>query len=61
VFGVGAFKDGVAFAAECVSGTSCTQAVSIGAAHVVFKMVGVCRDCSVALCVDPEKAHCIEY
>jgi len=61
VFGVGAFKDGVAFAAECVSGTSCTQAVSIGAAHVVFKMVGVCRDCSMALCVDPEKAHCIEY
>jgi len=29
VFGVGAFKDGVGFAVECVNGTSCTQAVSV--------------------------------
>ena len=60
MFGVGAFKDGVGFAAECVSGTSCTQAVSIEVAHIVFEMVGVCRDCSVALCADPEETHCIE-
>ena len=48
------------FASECVVGTSCTQAVSIEVAHVVFEMVGVCRDCSVALCADPEEVHWIE-
>jgi len=60
VLGLGTFKDGVGFAAECVSGTSCTQAVSIEVALIVFEMVGVCRDCSVALCADPEETHCIE-
>ena len=29
MFRVGTFKDGVGFAAECVSGTSCTQAVLV--------------------------------
>ena len=60
MFGVGAFKDGVGFATECVSGTSCTQAVSVEVAHIVFEMVGVRWDCFVALCADPEEAHCIE-
>ena len=60
MLGVGTFKDGVGFAAECVSGTSCTQAVSTEGAHIVFRVVGVRRDCSVALCADPEEAHCIE-
>ena len=44
MFGVGAFKDGMGFAAECLSGTSCTQAVSIEVAIIVFEMVSVCRD-----------------
>jgi len=56
MFGVGAFKDGMGFAAECLSGTSCTQAVSIEVAIIVFEMGSVCRDCSVAL----EEARCIE-
>ena len=54
------FKDGVGFAVECISGTSCTHAVSVEVAHIVFEMVGVRWDCSVALCAEPEKAHCIE-
>ena len=53
MFEAGTFKDGVGFAAECVSGTSCTQAVSIKVAHIVFEMVSVRWDCSVALCADP--------
>jgi len=60
VFGSGAFKDGVGFATKCVSGTLCRQTVSVEVAHIVFEMVGVRRDCSVALCVDPEEAHYIE-
>ena len=60
MFKIGTFKDGVGFATECVSGTSCSQAVSVEVAHIVFIMVGVRRDCSVALCADPEEAHCIE-
>ena len=60
MFGEGAFKDGEGFAFECVGGTSCTQAVSIEVAHVVFEMLSVCLDCSVALCADLEEAHCIE-
>ena len=43
-----------------VSGTSCSQAVSVEVVHIVFEMVGVRRDCSVALCANPEEAHCIE-
>jgi len=50
VFGVGTFKDDVGFAVECFSGTSCTQEVSIEVAHIVFEIVGVCRDC-LWLCV----------
>jgi len=60
VFREGTFKDGVGFAAECVSGTSCTQAVSVEVAHIVFEIVVVRRDCSVALCAEPGEAHCIE-
>jgi len=60
VFRKGTFKDGVGFAAKCVSGTSCKQAVSVEFAHIVFEMVGVRRGCSVALCAEPEEAHCIE-
>jgi len=60
VIRTGTFKDGMGFATECVSGTLCTQVVSLEVAHIVFEMVGVRRDCSVALCAEPEEAHCIE-
>ena len=60
MFREGTFKDGLGFAAECVSGTSCPQAVSVEVVHIVFEMVGVRRDCSVALCAEPEEAHCIK-
>jgi len=60
VFRIGTFKDGMRFAAECVSGTSCTQAVSAEVEHIVFEIIGVRWDCSVALCAEPEEAHCIE-
>jgi len=50
----------VGFATKCVSRTSCTQAVSVEVAHIVFEMVGVRWDCSVALYADPEEAHYIE-
>ena len=61
MFREGIFKDGVGFAAKFVSGTSCTQVVSVEVAHIVFEMVGVRRDCSVVLCAEPEEAHCIQY
>jgi len=56
----GTFKDGVSFASEYVDGTSCTQAVSVEVAHIVFEMVGVRGDCSVTLCAESEEDHCIE-
>ena len=60
MFRDGTFKDGLGFAAECVSGISCTQVVSVEVAYIVFEMVGVRWDCSVAFCAEQEEAHCIE-
>jgi len=47
--------------AECVSGTLCAQAVSMEVVHIFFEMVGVCLDCSMTSCVDPEETLCIEF
>ena len=59
MFGVGVFKDGVGFTAECISGASCVPAVSVEVPHVVFEIC-VCQEYSVALCADLEEALYIE-
>jgi len=60
VLGVGAFKDGVGFASYCVGITPCAYSVSVLVSSVVFKVVAMCWDGSVALCANPEKTHCVE-
>ena len=60
MLGVGAFKDGVVFASYSVGTTPCAYSVSVLVSGVVFKVVAMCWNGSVALCANPEKTHCVE-